>query len=120
MSAVLAYVGAWRLAPGPDASAPFRRERVMAAAASGAFGSAFVVVLEWVVIDPEYLGAAWAATAVVLGALGWWRRVSDLRWQACPVAPDGPAWVIGPVLNTESATRTQLASAWASSWCCMP
>ncbi|MBK9240796.1 MAG: DUF2339 domain-containing protein [Acidobacteria bacterium] len=102
---------AWRMAPGRDASVPFRRERVIAAAAAGAFGSAFVVVLEWVVIDPEYLGAAWAATAVVLGALGLWRRVSGLRWQAYPLLMMALLWVIGPVLNTESATRTQLASA---------
>lgn len=109
-SAVLAYVGAWRLAPSAAQSAPFRRERVMAAAAAGAFGTAFVVVLEWVVIDPEYLGAAWAATAVVLGALGLWRRVSGLRWQAYPLLMMALLWVIGPVLNAESATRTQLAS----------
>lgn len=110
-SALVAYAAAWRLAPARDPSMPDRGERVVAAAVAGTMGTAFVVVLELIVVNPEYVGVAWAATALLLGALGLWRRVSGLRWQAYPLLMMALLQVMAPVLQLDAATSTQLASA---------
>jgi hypothetical protein len=99
-SALTAYLAAWRLVP-----------RVGAAATAGALGTAFIVVLQSIVIAPEYVAAAWAVTAAAIGAGGLWRRVSGLRWQAYPLLLLALVRAMGPVLDPVAATNSELASA---------
>ena len=99
-SAATAYLAAWRLVP-----------RVSAAATAGALGTAFIVVLQSIVIAPEYVAVAWAGTAAAIGAAGLWRRVSGLRWQAYPLLFLALFHTMGPILAPAAATATELASA---------
>jgi hypothetical protein len=107
----LAYFAAWRLVPTRHFVSDDRRERVTAAAVAEAFGAAFLVVLEWVVVDPAYIGIAWTATAAVLGVAGLWGRVGGLRWQAYPIAALALVRVMRPILDPAAATRLELAAA---------
>lgn len=99
-AAPLAYASAWRLAP-----------RVVPAATAGAIGTAFLIVLEWMVLAPEYVSAAWAGTAAVIGVVGLWRKVSGLRWQAYPLLGIALLRVMRPILDPVPATSTEMVSA---------
>lgn len=99
-AAPLAYASAWRLVP-----------RVVPAATAGTIGTAFLIVLEWMVLAPEYVSAAWAGTAAVIGVVGLWRKVSGLRWQAYPLLGIALLRAMRPILDPVQATSTEMVSA---------
>lgn len=99
-SAAAAYAAAWRLVP-----------RVVAAATAEALGTAFIVVLQSIVIAPEYVAMAWAGTAAAIGAAGLWYKVRGLRWQAYPLLFLALFRAMGPILDPAAATAAELASA---------
>ncbi|MEO6223813.1 MAG: DUF2339 domain-containing protein, partial [Vicinamibacterales bacterium] len=106
----VAYVTAWRIAPPRDSTDPDRVQRVCAAAVAGAFGTAFIVMLEWIVLSPEYVVLAWAATAMTLGVAGLQWKTGGFRWQVYPLLGLALLRALKPVL--ESAARPiEIASA---------
>lgn len=110
-AAMAAYLAAWRLVPRRRFEGDDRRERVIAAAIAETMGAAFVVEFQWMVLDPAYVGAAWALTAAVIGAIGLKWKVSGLRWQAYPLLMLALVRVMRPILEPAAATRTEVASA---------
>jgi hypothetical protein len=107
----VAYFTAWRIAPGRGTAEPDRLERVCAAATAGALGTAFVVMLEWIVIAPDYVALAWAATATTLGVAGLQWKLGGLRWQTYPLLAMALLRALNPVLQSAPATTVQIASA---------
>lgn len=115
LAAVLGYVSAWRLATLRDAGRP--REGIIAAAVSECLGAAFVIVFEWSVLDPQYVGLAWIGTAVLIGGVGLVRKIAGLRWQAYPILLLAFVRVMLPFLSgagEHSASQMEVASALAA------
>jgi hypothetical protein len=112
MSAMaVAYLSAWRVAPARGNAEPDRRQRVWAAAVAGALGTAFVVMLEWIVVDPDYVVLAWAATATTIGVAGLHWKLGGLRWQVYPLLGLSLLRALNPVLESPDATPIQIISA---------
>lgn len=112
MSAMaVAYLSAWRIAPARGSAEPDRRQRVIAAAVAGALGTAFVVMLEWIVVDPDYVVLAWAATATTIGVAGLHWKLGGLRWQVYPLLGLALLRALQPVLASPAATSIQIISA---------
>jgi uncharacterized membrane protein len=112
MSAMaVAYLSAWRIAPARGGAEPDRRQRVWAAAVAGALGTAFVVMLEWIVVDPDYVVLAWAATATTIGVAGLHWKLGGLRWQVYPLLALSLLRALKPVLESPDATPIQIISA---------
>ncbi len=109
-AAAVAYVAAWRVMPEGDSSAGDDRERLVAAGVAGTIGTLFIIVLEWMVISPDYVGMVWAATAAAIGGVGWWRDVSGLRWQLYPLLALALLRVVEPIFGPDAATTVQIAS----------
>jgi hypothetical protein len=101
---------AWRLAPRPPVAGAVRTERAWAAGVAGTFGTALVIVFEWIVIAPDYVSVAWAATALVIGAIGLTKNVNGLRWQTYPLLMLALLHAIKPVLESGAASSIQLLS----------
>ena len=108
---VALYLAAWRLVPRTGIVDTDRRERVIAAAIAETLGTACVVELQWMVLDPVYVGAAWALTAAVIGGIGLNRKVSGLRWQAYPLVMLALLRVMRPILEPAGASALEIASA---------
>jgi uncharacterized membrane protein len=111
LSAMITWIAAWRLAPGRALPGESRGERVVAAAITGSIGTACLVVLQWVVIAPEYVGMAWAITAAAIGGAGLWRRTSGLRWQAYPLLGLALVRTMLPILESGAQTPLAIVSA---------
>jgi hypothetical protein len=82
-AAVLAYGLVWRLSRATSGMSS--QESRTAAGIAMAFGTAFLVVLEWRVLERAALSAAWAATAAALLAASVWPAARGLRWHASVV-----------------------------------
>ena len=112
MSAMaVAYLSAWRIAPASGSAEPDRLQRVFAAAVAGALGTAFVVMLEWIVVDPDYVALVWAATATTIGVAGLHWKLGGLRWQLYPLLALALLRALQPVLASPAATSIQIISA---------
>jgi len=111
VSALVAYVAAWRVAPRGGGSQPDRRERVIATATTGLLGTVFVVVLEWMVVAPPYVAGAWAMTAAAIGLAGLRMKTSGVRWQVYPLLLLALLRAMLPVLGPDAASSIELASA---------
>jgi hypothetical protein len=61
-------------------------EQQLAAIEAGAACVALLMAFEWRMTPRPWLGCVWASTALVLTALGGWRRISGLRWQSYALA----------------------------------
>jgi uncharacterized membrane protein len=108
---VVAYTAAWRIAPAKGSSAPDRRQRAWAAAIAGSFGTAFVVMLEWIVIAPDFVTLAWAATAATIGVAGLHWKLGGLRWQMYPLLGLALLRAMEPVLDSAAARPIEVVSA---------
>ncbi|HUR21769.1 MAG TPA: DUF2339 domain-containing protein, partial [Vicinamibacterales bacterium] len=65
---------------------------------------------EWIVVDPDYVALAWAATAITIGVAGLQWKLGGLRWQAYPLLGLALLRALKPVLEAH-ATPIQLMSA---------
>ena len=112
---VLAYFSAWRFASSAESVSP--RESTVAAASSQFLAGAFLLVFEWQVLDSHYVGLAWTATAMAIGAAGLGSRTSGLRWQAYPMLLLAFIRVMLPMLSSDVdhlVTRVEIVSAIAT------
>ena len=107
----VAWLAAWRISPARGTREADRWQRVWAAATAGAFGTAFLIMLEWIVVAPDYVVLAWTATAAVIGGAGLQLKMSGLRWQVYPLLTLALLRALRPVLASPSATSIQIASA---------
>jgi uncharacterized membrane protein len=112
MSAMaVCYFSAWRIAPVRGTANPDRLQRTCAAAVAGALGTSFVVMLQWIVVDPDYVVLAWSATAITIGVAGLQWKLGGLRWQVYPLLALALLRALKPILESPSATTIQIASA---------
>jgi len=111
MAMTVAYLIAWRISPPRGLDVAQRPERAAAAAVAGVFGTAFVVMLEWIVIAPEFVALAWAATAITLGVAGLHWKVGGLRWQVYPLLALALLRALKPILESPVATTVEIVSA---------
>lgn len=90
---------AWRLAtrPVPEGT---KSGRLAAASAAATAAVLFLLVFEWRVLPPTYIGPAWATTGIALIAFGLWRRLIGFRWQGYVVLLLGTARSAGSVFGT--------------------
>lgn len=110
LSVAFTLFAAWRFASLAERAA--RVEGTIAAASSQFLAAAFVLVFEWQVLDPQYVGLAWTGTAALVAGVGLIRRVSGLRWQAYPMLLFALVRVMRPLLPPDGVvTPLDVASA---------
>jgi hypothetical protein len=61
-------------------------------------------VLQWRTLQPLVVGPGWTIAAALVLAIGVWRRMEDLRWQAYPLMVLGAIRTLQPILAPEPAT----------------
>jgi hypothetical protein len=75
----------------------------LSVAATGAF-----VLFKWRVLPDLLVGPAWTFTATVLLALGFWRRVPNLRWQGYALLGLGALRTGRPVFSVDEPTTAAI------------
>jgi hypothetical protein len=111
LAIVCAYAYAWRIR---QATREMDLVVRLAAGLAASAGTMLLTIFEWRVLPPDFVGMAWAATALGLIVIGVRRQVVGVRWQAYALfalaVTHVSQWSLGEIALAERAGVTAVAA----------